>query len=419
MVTLTGVKRELEHESVEAARNAAVDDATSSGGRVYPCVVFRQGGRVSMTTALPLSFVAKNVKPESAVKGDNPRTATNRPMMPDHVKVIRDYLKENKSAYILPPMTLNVRQMPQVHVIKSNSAIRSGFLVVQDETVFYVADGQHRIAAIAGHDKVQGVLSDEPEMGTDGLAVMIVVEPDIDRIHQDFADAAHTKPIPPSLLAAYNMREPVNKVLQMIVKKSGMLQGRIDESSKTLGKLSQSIFLLNQVRGLMKELLVGDFSVTEEAFIKAAAGRLGTSEQQEEFVRQSLQLLNVLETKMDPWTKIRGFPKAGGVANQIPELRQSYLNLTATGLVIIGRVAFEINKGEHEVDRVKAYSELATKVDWHRTDPIWKGNVIIMGADKMGAEKLKLVTHKAAVKSAASKLITHLGIKVKGDSSGE
>ena len=411
MVGMTSVTKELEHDTVEAARNAANDDAASSGGRVLPCVVFRQGGRVSMTTALPLSFVAKNVKPDSAMKGADPRSATNRPMMPDHVKVIRDYLKENKDAYILPPVTLNVRKMPQVHVNKSNYALRSGFLVVPDEMVFYVTDGQHRIAAIAGHDKIAGVLSDDPEMGTDALSVMIVVEPDMDRIHQDFSDAARTKVIPPSLLAAYNMREPVNKVLHRIVNEAGIFKGRIDESSKTLSKLSQYVFLLNQVRGLLKELLVGDFAVAEPTFAKAAEQRLRTSVQQDAFVQQSLQLLNVLEAKMDPWNKIQGFPKTGGTANQIPELRQKYLNLTATGLAIIGRVAFEINKGETEVDRVQAYSDLATKVIWLRSDPIWAGNVI--------TDDQKLVTSRAPVKSAALEVMKVLGLKATGNDSGE
>lgn len=406
MTTTTSVSKEIEHDSVEAARNAANEDAASSGGRVFPCVMFRQGGRVSMTTALPLSFVSKNVKPDSAAKGGDPRGSTNRPMMPDHVKVIRDYLNENKGAYILPPVTLNVRKMPQVHVNRSNSALRSGFLVVPDEMVFYVTDGQHRIAAIAGYDKIAGVLSDDPEMGTDGLAVMIVVEPDINRIHQDFSDAARTKPVPPSLLAAYNMREPVNKVLQKIVSESAILKGRVDETSKSLAKLSQSVFLLNQVRGLLKELLVGDFGVAEATFAQAAAERLGTSEQQEAFVQQSLQLLNVLTAKMEPWNRIQGFPKAGGIANQIPELRQKYLNLTATGLAIIGRVAFEINKGEHEVDRVQAYSNLAAKVDWRRSGPLWKGNVI--------TDAGKLVTSRAPIKSAALEVMKFLGVEVKG-----
>ncbi len=413
MTTLTAVTKEIEHDSVDAARNAALDDSASSGGRVFPCVVFRQGGRVSIATAFPLSFVAKNVKPDSAVKGSDPRRSTNRPMMADHVKGIRDYLVENKDAYILPPVTLNVRTMPQVHVSKSNLSVRSGFLVVPDEMIFYVTDGQHRIAAVAGYDggKIPGALSEDPEMGKDGLAVLIVVEQEMERIHQDFADAAHTKPIPPSLLAAYNMREPINRVLNRIVTGSGMLQGRVDESSKTLAKLSQSLFLLNQVRGLMKELLVGDSAIAEDVFIRAATERLSSSEQQDTFVSQTLQLLNVLEAKMEPWNQIRDLPRVGGVANKIPDLRQKYLNLTATGLVVIGRVAFEINKGEHEVDRVKAYSDVATKIDWLRTASIWKGNIITADG--------KLVTNRGPVKSAATEVLKVLGINPKSEGNQE
>ncbi|MBI4338578.1 MAG: DNA sulfur modification protein DndB [Chloroflexi bacterium] len=407
MTTLTNVTKELEHDSVESARNAANEDAASSGGRVFPCVVFRQGGRVSIATAFPLSFVEKHIIPDSAIKGGDPRPSTNRPMMPDHVKVIRDYLRQNRDAYILPPVTLNVRTMPQVHVNKSNAAVRSGFLVIPDETVFYITDGQHRIAAIRGHDTgkniIPGILRDDPEMGADGLCVMIVVESALPRIHQDFADAAHTKPIPPSLLAAYNMREPINKVLHIIVNESDLLRGRVDETSKTLGKLSQSLFLLNQVRGLMKELLVGDFAIAEDAFILAASPRLATSEQQDTFVTQTLQLLNVLEAQMAPWDKIKELPKEGGVANQIPDLRDKYLNLKATGLAVIGRVAFNINKGELEVDRIKAYSDLATKVNWLRSADIWKGNVITADG--------KMVTSRGPVKSAALEVIKLLASK--------
>lgn len=405
LTTLSGVTREIEHESVEAARNAANEDAASSGGRVFPCVVFIQGGRVCISTAFPLSFVAKHVKPDSALKGGDPRSTTNRPMIPEHVNVIRNYLKNNRNAYILPPVTLNVRKMPQVHVPRSNSAVRSGFLVVPDETVFYVTDGQHRIAAIAGHsggkNPIPGVLAEDPEIGADGLAVLIVVEPELTRIHQDFADAAQTKQIPPSLLAAYNMREPVNRVLQQIVNKSELLRGRVDETSKTLPKLSQSLFLLNQVRSLLKELLVGDFGVTDDAFSRAAAQRLSTTEEQDAFVEQTLQLLNVLQAKMEPWNRIVSMPKSSSVANQIPDLRRIYLNLTATGLVIIGHVAFEINKSALEIDRMNAYAALATKLDWHRTAALWRGKVVTTEG--------KLITMRGPVKEAAQAAMKALG----------
>ena len=404
-VSAAGVARELDHDSVEAARNAAMEDAASSGGKVFPCVVFYQGGRLNISTAFPLSFVARYVKPDSAAKGSDPRIATNRPMMPDHVKVIRDYLVENKAGYIMPPLTLNIRKVPQLHVNKSNAALRTGFLVVPDETVFYVTDGQHRIAALTGYDKVHGVLSEDPEMGSDGLAVQIVVEPEILRIHQDFADAAHTKPIPPSLLAAYNMREPVNQVLQRIVKGSNILLERVNETAKTLPKLSQSLFLLNQVRGLLKELLVGDFGMAEPAFVRQGSERLATLEQQDAFVAQTLQLIHVLEEKMVPWDRITILPKVGGAANVIPDFRQNYLNLSATGLVIIGRVAFQINKFENEDYRLQAYADLATKIDWRRSAAIWKGNVI--------TDAGKLVSSRGPVKDAAQAVKKALGLEDK------
>lgn len=117
---------------------------------------------------------------------------------------------------------------------------------------------------------LEGVLELAPEMASEGLAVLIVVEDDIERIHQDFADAAQTKQIPASLLAAYNMRVPVNRVLTKIVDGSPLLKGRVDETSKTLPKFSQSLFLLNQLRGLVKELLFGDYALAEDALRRSA-----------------------------------------------------------------------------------------------------------------------------------------------------
>ena len=97
-----------------------------------------------------------------------------------------------------------------------------------------------------------------------------------------------------------NMREPINQVLQRIVKESRILPGRVDETAKTLPELSQFLFLLNQVRGFTKELPVGDSAMAEDAFIRQANERLATTEQQNAFVAQTLQLMKVLKDKMEP-----------------------------------------------------------------------------------------------------------------------
>ena len=49
--TYNPVTTDFEHNTVQEARDAAVDDAASSGGRVYPCLVFRQGGRMMIAAS--------------------------------------------------------------------------------------------------------------------------------------------------------------------------------------------------------------------------------------------------------------------------------------------------------------------------------------------------------------------------------
>ncbi|MEI7866125.1 MAG: DNA sulfur modification protein DndB [Chthoniobacterales bacterium] len=400
---LAQVVDELQHATDADARQAALESlATTSGALMFPCIVFKQGGRLNIATAFPLSFVAQHIKPEPARKGGDPRGATNRPLMPDHVRSIYNYLKENRSRYILPPVTLNVRQIPQVHVTRTNAAVRSGYLIVPHETVFYVTDGMHRVAAIAGHDagknRTPGILEGyEDDLQGDGLAVVIVVEESMPQIHQDFADAAHSKPIPASLLAAYNMREPVNQVLHQVVEQS-IFQGRVDETSKTLSKLSPHMFLLNQVRSLIKALLVGDYAVADTALERQALLRFQKApEAQAEFTKRTLELLDVLSKNMDPWDKIAQTKPNTGAAERILDLRPKYLNLTASGLGIIGQVAFEINKRD-EGERIRLYEALA-KLDWKRNAQMWQGTVV-QGGDKLATNRFAVDGATKAVKDA-------------------
>ena len=241
-----------------------------------------------ISTAFPLVVAARQIKTDSSKKGESARGSTNRPIIPEHVNTIQRYLKANRDRYILPPLTLNVKDMPQLYIEKSNQSVRLGFLSIGDETSFYITDGQHRLKAI------EEVLEQDRELGRDGISVMIVVESDIAQIHQDFADAAQTKAIPASLLAVYNTREPVNKALYAIVQNSKLLNGRIDETSKTLSKNSSSLFLLNQVRQFIKELLMGDYAVSDTQLAVRAARDLGTETQRSAFVRRSVELLKPL-----------------------------------------------------------------------------------------------------------------------------
>ncbi|WP_329414629.1 DNA sulfur modification protein DndB [Nocardia vinacea] len=405
----------MEHDGLDKALLAASADAAAAGARVFPCTVFRQGQRTMISTSFPYSFLANQVVAESVDRGGDPANTTNRPLMTDHVKNINHYVRENPADYILPPVTLNARQLPALHVPRGNFKNRLGFMVISDNVRFYVTDGQHRITAIKGHGSGRSAIPGLVDLGAgfedDCLAVLIVVEDELKRIHQDFADAAQTKQIPASLLAVYNTREPVNGVLADLVEGTRLFRGRVDATSKTLPKASQAVFLLNQVRQFVKELLLADYALAEDSVARQSARLLGTKAARDEFVTDAITLVETMSEQMDPWREICELPTSGGPANQVTDFRQKYVNMTATGLVVIGRVAYEIRKSPDLDWRLEQYKRLAIEIDWRRSATIWQNNII----SKDG----KVSTQRGPVREAANNVKAQLGLLPALFTSGE
>lgn len=408
-----GLDEVIEHKTVEEARNAAADEVTSTGGRPFPVTVFTQGERLMMSTGFPFRFLRNGVITDRSTKGQSARHKTNRPLDPPHVKAIKNYVLENPDRYILPPVTLNVRKLPTIHLQRSNAAVRQGFMVLDEAANFYVTDGQHRIAALVGYNSgnsfVTGVVDEDDRFLDHALTAQIVYEPELVQVHQDFADAARTKAIPASLLATYNMRVPINRVLAQIVE-SSIFQGRVDETSKTLSKASQHMFLLNQIRGFVKELLVSDYAMSENTLDSMAKQRIGTVPKQDEFIGNARVLMDVLTENMTPWSQIAKLAPGSDVANVIPDYRQKYINMTATGLVIIGRIAHIINKdvargGDMEW-RKEMYKRLATEIDWRRSGPCWQGTIL--------TSDQKVQTQRGPVKLAVTRVAAQLGLQYGG-----
>ncbi|MFC3965779.1 DNA sulfur modification protein DndB [Nocardia jiangsuensis] len=395
-----------EHDGLDQALAAAAADAAAAGSRVFPCTVFRQGRRTMISTSFPYAFLARQVVAESVEKGGDPANTTNRPLMTDHVKNINSYVRENRADYILPPVTLNARQLPALHLPRGNFKNRLGFMVVGDDVRFYVTDGQHRITAIRGHGSgrsaIPGLVDLEQGFEDDSLAVLIVVEEDLKRIHQDFADAAQTKQIPASLLAVYNTREPVNGVLADLVDRTRLFRGRVDATSKTLPKASQAVFLLNQVRQFVKELLFADYALSEDSVARQSSRLLADPRARDELVADAVALVEALSEHMDPWREICALPTTGGPANQVADFRQQYVNMTATGLVIIGRVAYEIRKSADLDWRQDAYRRLATEIDWRRSGSLWAGTILSPDG--------KISTQRGPVREAADRVKHQLGL---------
>ena len=133
--------------------------------------------------------------------------------------MIAGYLRraiENEETYIIPSVTLNSTGSMEVVVPDGDYSPTTGYAIFPDEAAVHITDGQHRYLAIRQVvDELRGTSRGDEFMRT-GVPAMMTIESDLNQVHQDFADAGKTKPLPSSLLAVYDTRQPANRALMEI-----------------------------------------------------------------------------------------------------------------------------------------------------------------------------------------------------------
>lgn len=410
------------HENLEKAQEAAAKEAANTGAITIPVVIFRQGKRILATGAIPMAWIPTRLESRSAKsarKGGSMtdvQSAMNRPEIPEHSEAIAKYLIENcKKSYIVPPLSLNVQHAVNIHVPDYPNAFLPGYLVIPGTARLAITDGQHRKSAIV---KALERMSEEDAavFGSDAVAVMITCETDINQIHQDFADCSKTKPLPPSLLAVYDRRNPANRLVNDLERHCPLFKGRIDPTSRTLSKQSTYLFLANQIRQLVKELLAGSYALSDVELEKRAAEVLSDDRVYSQHLRTFAEYINFLTgyvlasgTNSDNpddwkwvrddsipaiqiWKQIASLPVDTLEKSQVAQKRQEgWICLTATGLNIIGRVGYHIFSNGKLKTRWREYARQLAALDWSREAVIWRNTIVQSG---------KILTAQTAVRNA-------------------
>lgn len=266
-----------------------------------------------------------------------------------------------------------------------------------------MTDGGHRTMGII--DALESLAADptkRDQFADDAVSVMITLESNTSQIHQDFADCSKTKALPPSQLAAYDRRNPANGLVLDLIQDCPLFTNRIDSTSKTLSKKSNHLFLTNQVRQLVKELLVGDYGLADSVFEEKAKDILGASDSEAynaekkrftDFVIRATEAIPV-------WKSIAAIPTSGVASNRVADFRsEGHICLTATGLVILGRIGHELFK--HGAHNWESVVDRLGEIDWRRDADIWNGTIVRAG---------KMTTQRAPVKFAAEKVRLKLGL---------
>jgi len=393
-----------EFDSFGEAQQSAAAAATSSFSQILPAVMFEQAGRAYFSTSIPLASVTHLVKFDSAVKGSNdPENYTNRPIIPEHVRSISEYLVET-DRYILPGITLNVKEAIKVYSVKSDSPVRMAVIVLPAHATFYVTDGQHRLKAVAE------ALGKKPELRGDALPVTIVIEPDADQIHQDFADCAQTRPIPPALLTLYNRSDELSKLTVEIANSVPFFEKRLEKVGNTVSKRSTNFYTLNHLRMSIASAMTGNSAAGGAALSRSTGEMLSSETERAEWKTKLEWFYDTLSEAIPEWRMVRDANLGhGALPSDLINFRASYFHFTGTGLAILGAVAYCILKFyDDPAERQKKVLELAKLIDWRRSEngvanPFWVGTIVTPDG--------KMITSRYAVEAAVNKVLKHLQIK--------
>ncbi len=414
--------KEIEGTFEDCAK-IAMEVARDTCREAVPVRVFNQGPRRMMSAVLPVRVLLRVLYSEPARKGMGTNVSRlNRPVDAKHVKSIFEYLssaiRENRP-YILPPLTLNVTTDAEVYVPKGR-AITSGWAILPEGHCMAITDGQHRFLAIRKVAEELHGTEEGNNFSNNGIPVMVTLSSSTEEAHQDFADAAKTKPLPPSLVAVYDLRHPGNAAVMRLTERVKLLQGRVDATSTTLSINSPYIFLVNQIRQFVKSSLTNNPAATNATFYTQAMDALHNSRSFEDWVQSRISFLEVLTEIIPTWKEISTLPKPQGpeshmVLSRMKEIRsRQTVDLSVAALSALGLVSWALLSST--TDKVKTATREALRqrlapleaVDWRRSAAIWKGSIVEDG---------RILNRGSAVRTAASKLMQFIseGSACQGD----
>ncbi len=385
-----------------------------------PVRVFNQGNRLMVSGILPCKTLVRVLDYNAADKGTTAAkalNATNRPFMKDHAQGFARYLSkalEQDESFIIPPMTLNSTGGLDIFVLSANGKTNSGYAVLPDETKIHITDGQHRFQGIKQVvESTKGTPQGEVIAET-AVPFLMTIEADINQVHQDFADAGKTKALPPSLLAVYDTRQPANRAVMQISREVPLLDGRVDSTSNSVGKSSEFIYLVNQVRQFVKHSLTGSTSTSETSFEEQATAALSNEESRDSWIRSRVAFLKAMSEIVPDWNEVAQLSSPGGsdaaaVLQKTKDVKaRGNVPLNGAFLTTLGLVSHELLRDHANTDLSEA--ELVTElrevllplngVDWSRQGQLWQDNIVTGG---------KIRTQAPAVRAASKAILQHLG----------
>jgi DNA sulfur modification protein DndB len=370
------------------------------GGSVRLASLQQQGNRQHLIFSQPIRSLVSLARLDSATKADraNVESKSNRPIDQKHVEGIVHYLVGaalRGEKWILPPLTFNARTPVKAYTFGRGSN-RGCFLVLNKDTEFFVTDGQHRLVAL------NRIREDHFEdawgiIGDDYLAVTVVLEEDLKRVHQDFVDCSKVKQITTSLLKTWDQQDPLAQIARDLSDSSPLFKNRIDKLSGQLAKDPDYVLTMSQLTFVVGEFL---FGTSQKARTVAAARTLKNSDEAaKRAFRTTKAFLNAFAEANDAWSECI----KPGAAPDFYRLRLDRVDFNSAGMQVVARVGHNLYSDPSlTAEQRQVYIKKLGQLDYRRTATLWHKSIV-------SPEDLSLINKYATVDNAVDAVLKEIG----------
>ncbi|WYM00623.1 MAG: DNA sulfur modification protein DndB [Gloeotrichia echinulata DVL01] len=360
--------------------------------RCYPGLIFQQGKRKMLQINIPAGdFPALLVvKP---AKENDPDSGKQRPEVPGHAEDIKNYIIEQADKgkpWILGTLTANV-PLEKITVIELGRGIC--IVVIPRGVKLDITDGQHRKTAI--QKLIEG---DESHLiSEDDFPITLVLEEDLDQCKKDFRDMAQTRKLDKALLLSFGVFEGRVGITKKLVEKVHIFYEKTDKIHDSPRIKYRYIYTNNFIsRAVSCAFTNSPDSQLEDYDVEISSQALTNC--LNKFFSECNNTKYISETNAKDLTLA-----------EVRKFKDECLLGVSVGLEVLGRLLhFTYNKNSSYFDEEKI-SQLA-QIDWRRTNPIWKNNLIRIDPNAKNPDKsYKLYTGATAVSDAVKTLKNELG----------
>lgn len=284
-----------------------------------------------------------------------PEQRAQRELNRTRAKKITQYVLDNPTTYVLSALTVTV-QTPSIHGLQfepseSDPSESSGFLTIEMDSIFLIADGQHRSAAI------NQAIESNPELRDETISVTIFADIGVKRRQQIFSDLnLYTSKPSNSLGILYNHRDKVSETVRKVIQEVKIFRNLTDMERTSLPKKSAKLFTLNAVHEaiayMLKHLEIAD----ETRQVKVIA-----------------DYWSAVTKQIPAWELVMDRRMSAG------ELRLESLCSHAIAVVALGRIGVWLIKADAVTERLSKLSSL----DWARSNPVWQAEGIITSTGRI------------------------------------